>query len=369
MTSSPSSWITNEIQQMMFGFGDSRKPSEDTAALVAEVVHQHMVSMIHQALDVSGLRGEKAIGVEDILFLLRKDKVKLRRLLKFYEVKDLKNSLTRGGLLNSDDAKLELGSEKRTLGKNRSLCYEFLSNIDQTGELLALFDEKEPDIIKHERLVRAELRSRGMDTQTYMEFCQARQANFSRKYNKSQRFQNWLLPKDNDIVLSPSAVEIFTYLAYECVAQIVDLALLVKQDKRTHPGDPSSRCRPPLSVNYAELQVASVFNKDSGDGETSPSEGVTAPHLSAHLASLPPHNNPQTAATAQAVSAALSRPSNKKKRKKSGPPAVVEMSWDTQIMPGDVREALRRYYTDIGPFASCKKLSPHCSVKYKTLVN
>ena len=36
----------------------------------------------------------------------------------------------------------------------------------------------------------------------------------------------------------------------------------------------------------------------------------------------------------------------------SEPAASVEASWDSQILPNDVREALRRYYTDISPFAS-----------------
>ena len=43
--------------------------------------------------------------------------------------------------------------------------------------------------------------------------------------------------------------------------QIVDLALLVKQDKRAQPGDPSSRGHPPLSINYAEIQAGSLLNK------------------------------------------------------------------------------------------------------------
>merc|ERR1719239_734664 len=101
-----------------------------------------------------------------------------------------------------------------------------------------------------------------MDTQQYMEFCQARQANFSRKYSKSQRFRDWLFAQEkSEIALSPQVKELFSYLAYECVGQIVDLALLVKQDKRAQPGDPSTRGHPPLSINYAEIQAGSLLNK------------------------------------------------------------------------------------------------------------
>ncbi|XP_005104039.2 transcription initiation protein SPT3 homolog [Aplysia californica] len=374
---SPSNWFTSEIQQMMYGFGDSRRPSPETAALVEEIVHQHMVAMIHQASEVATMRGDKAISIEDILFLLRKDKVKLKRLLQYYEVQDLKN-VVKSSLGGSEDPKLDvnMGLDKRAMGKNRRVCYEFLSSIDQTGELLALFDDREPDVVKHERLVRSELQARGMDTQQYMDFCQARQANFSRRYSKSQRFRDWLqLNLSPDIMLSATAIDIFSYLAYECVAQIVDLALLVKQDQRARPGDPTSRYHPPLSVNYAELQASSLYNKaDTADHSQSPpydSVTGTGSQLSAQLtgtqATVNLGNSQSSAANAQAVSAALGRAGLKKKRKRSGPATALEVSWDSTIMPSDVREAIRRYYTDIGPFASSMKVSPHCSPWFKTL--
>lgn len=368
---SVNNWITSEIQQMMFGFGDCRRPSEETANLVADIVHQQMVSMMNQASEVAAMRGDKPVAVEDILFLMRKDKVKLKRLLHYYEVRDLKNTFKSAGA-NEDPLKHEAALGKPVIGKNRQMCYDFLATIDQTGELLALFDDKETDIVKHERLVRAELQSRGMDTQQYMEFCQARQANFSRKYSKSQRFRDWLFAQEkSEIALSPQVIELFSYLAYECVGQIVDLALLVKQDKRAQPGDPSSRGHPPLSINYAEIQAGSLLNKSESciDDAQSPTYD-NAPHLSAHLTGAQiPGASASANATAQAVSAALGRAGMKRKRKKSEPAASVEASWDSQILPNDVREALRRYYTDISPFASMLKSSPHCSPWRKTLVS
>lgn len=36
----------------------------------------------------------------------------------------------------------------------------------------------------------------------------------------------------------------------------------------------------------------------------------------------------------------------------SGPATTLDTSWDQAIMPSDIREAMRRYYEDIGPFAS-----------------
>ncbi|CAG5122566.1 unnamed protein product, partial [Candidula unifasciata] len=322
-----------------FAFGDSRRPLQETAALVEEIVHQQMVSMLEQAAEVAIIRGDKHIGIEDILFLLRKDKVKLRRLLRFFEVRDIK------AIIKSTLGAPEDLLDTRIMGRNKQICYNFLTSIDQTGELVALFDDKEIDTIKHERLLRAEIQSQGMNVDQYMEFCQARQASFGRRY-KTQRFRDWLLANQSpELVPNAAALEIFSYLAYETVAEIVDLALLVKQDMRAHPGDALSKTRPALCINYTELYVGSLFGK---------SETITAPSQS------PPYDNTNSSQVNSAVGSTnlqLSAPVtpnklNKKKRKKSGPATSMELSWDSTILPADVREAMRRYFTDISPFAS-----------------
>ncbi|CAL1526175.1 unnamed protein product [Lymnaea stagnalis] len=360
---SPSSWFTTEIQQMMFGFGDSKHPLQETAVLVEEIVHQQMMSMILQANEVAISRGDKQISIEDILFLLRKDKVKLKRLIKYCEVRDLKNviktSLATGEESQLDSAILQSPEkatcDKKLMGKNRLICYEFLSSIDQTGELLALFGDTETDAVKHERMVRAELQAQGMDSQQYFEFCKARQANFSRRYNKSQRFKDWLqLKLSPDIIMNPTVLEICSYLAYETVAQIVDLALLVKQDMRSKPGDLLSKTHPPLCVNYSEMYANSIYNKYDGTShEQTPTNDIS--------------NQTQIKTAVGGAIQITQGKLNKKKRKKTDPPLTVEQSWDTTILPSDVREAMRRYYSDIGPFTSQMKMNQRCSVWYKTL--
>ncbi|GFO48601.1 transcription initiation protein spt3-like protein [Plakobranchus ocellatus] len=332
-----------------FGFGDSRKPLQETAALVEEVVHQQMVAMIHLAAEGAAVRGEKQIAIEDILFLLRKNKEKLKRLLRYYEVKDMKH-IIKGSVTGGDDAgKAEILAnqekmDRKVMGKNRQVCYDFLSSIDQTGELVALFHDKEVDSVKHERLLRAELQAQGMDTQQYLDFCQARQANFSRKYTKSQRFRDWLqLNLNPEIQLSAAAVELFSYMAYEAVAQLVDLALLVKQDQRARPDDPVSRHRPPLCINYTDLYVGSVYSRGDVGSQSPGTDGQTS-----------------TSGHHLAAASVITKP-NKKKRKRSGPPTTVDSDWDSTILPADVREAYRRYFTDISPFASINKNHSHCS--------
>ncbi|KAK2503899.1 hypothetical protein MC885_014940 [Smutsia gigantea] len=76
-----------------------------------------------------------------------------------------------------------------------------------------------------------------MDSAQYAEFCESRQLSFSKKASK---FRDWLDCSSMEIKPNVVAMEILAYLAYETVAQLVDLALLVRQDMVTKAGDPFS---------------------------------------------------------------------------------------------------------------------------------
>jgi hypothetical protein len=75
--------FVTEIQNMMHGFGDARTPLLESASLIESVVQQQQWAIISQAADVATMRGVKCIGPEDILFLLRKDRIKMHRLIKY----------------------------------------------------------------------------------------------------------------------------------------------------------------------------------------------------------------------------------------------------------------------------------------------
>jgi hypothetical protein len=68
---------------MMHGFGDARTPLLESASLIETVVQQQQWAIVSQAADVATMRAAKCIGPEDILFLLRKDRIKTHRLLKY----------------------------------------------------------------------------------------------------------------------------------------------------------------------------------------------------------------------------------------------------------------------------------------------
>jgi len=78
--------ICAEIQQMMHGFGDSSEPLIESAKIIEDVVLQQMKAIVRRACEIADRRGSKKSNIingEDLLFLLRRDKVKLQRIVKY----------------------------------------------------------------------------------------------------------------------------------------------------------------------------------------------------------------------------------------------------------------------------------------------
>ncbi|KAJ8305042.1 hypothetical protein KUTeg_017406 [Tegillarca granosa] len=293
------------------GFGDCKKPLHDSALLVEEIVHQQM----------------------EVL-------VKLRRLLRYMDLKDMKSLALKG--IDEEEA-IEQGDKSGApVKRRRKQCYDFLSSIDQTGELVALFDDDGTDEVKHERLLRAELLTRGMDPKQYLDYTEARQVNFSKKY-KSLRFRDWLLTRINlEIKPNPHAMEIVSYLAYETVAQ---------QDMRATATDPLAKNFPNICVNYYDQtptgSASGVFARSIHAGLTSPT--VSPPTT--------PTNTTVTQSNILSVDSTASNKSKAKKRKKSGHPSSVELSTAKAIKPSEIQEAMRRYGHCVGPFASQRNMN------------
>ncbi|CAC5377961.1 SUPT3H [Mytilus coruscus] len=365
----PQHWFTTEIQQMMYGFGDCRKPLYDTAVLVEEIVKQQMISLLYQAMDVAIMRNARFIGLEEFLYLLRKDKIKLKRFLQYMGLKDLKAIALKGA---EEEESPETPDKPPPAKKRSRMCHDFLSSIDQTGELISLFEDLDAkDEIKHERLLRAELRTRGMDQKQYMEYFEARQASFNRRY-KTQRFKEWLLTGVNlEVKPNPHALEVLSYFSYETVAQIVDLALLVKQDMKSLSGDPLVRNTPNVCVNLYDQSP--VSGPAAPVVPTTPTQGVLSPPVTSQLETsqqseslrqlLRPaqsspteiSNSEPQAPTNNNSSASQANKAKAKKRKKSGYGGYIDLITFKAIQPKDVQEVMRRFGQNIGPFASQHK--------------
>ncbi|XP_063040556.1 transcription initiation protein SPT3 homolog [Engraulis encrasicolus] len=336
-----------ELQSMMFALGDSRRPLHETAALVEDIVHTQLINMLHQAAEVSLLRGARVISAEDILFLMRKDKKKVRRLLRYMQFRDYKSKVMK--TVEDEDPADQDKYSSSNLNKRKRLAQDFLASIDQTGEFLALLDEEEVDDVKQERMERMERQSRNMDMAQYTEFCESRQLSFSKKASK---FREWLDCSSLEVKPNVVSMEILSYLAYETVAQVVDLALLVKQDMTPKAGDPFNHAVSATFIHYhnSAAEVHSVKRETDSPDNTPPStpSGPLTAALQGKLPSLA-HGNGAPQAQSQSQQEANSK-AKQRKRKKSAAACGVEAQ-SSAIQPAHIREAIRRYSHKIGPLS------------------
>ncbi|XP_067880601.1 transcription initiation protein SPT3 homolog isoform X3 [Heterodontus francisci] len=261
------------------------------------------------------------------------------------------------------------GSTASSSGRGSAKSTSFVTELQTM--MYALGDARRPvpetavlvEDIVHSQLInmRAERQTRVMDSSQYAEFCESRQLSFAKK---STKFKDWLDCSSMEVKPNPVALEIMAYLAYETVAQLVDLALLVKQDMAAKTGDPFNNARSMTLAHHSttlpeiQLQVQYVSLKSNPDSpENTPPSTPTTP------ASAAQHFMPKTHSGNMGNGGMGQDSSNTKaktrKRKKSAAACGLETHSDA-IQPGHIREVIRRYSHKIGP------LSPFTSAYRRT---
>lgn len=68
---------------MMHGFGDDSEPMIESAKIIEDVVLNQMRAIIYEACKIAEMRDSLVVCAEEFLFLLRKDKIKLQRLVNY----------------------------------------------------------------------------------------------------------------------------------------------------------------------------------------------------------------------------------------------------------------------------------------------
>jgi len=235
---------------MMHGLGDVKKPLPESAAIVEELVHQQIVSFVLQASEVSQMRNPASttscrIELEDCLFLLRRNRVKLKRLYRYLKVRDLKSLAGTSNFDPADDSKSESKKKKTAVFK------ECIKLFDAPHQPLVSYleaeddDDEDVDVVKMERLKRVEAMSRRLSVQQYLEFTEARAVTFAKGAKGKSKFREWLFSGSRELAhldtrVESTAMEIISYLARETVAEIVDLGFLVQQESLARIEDPVS---------------------------------------------------------------------------------------------------------------------------------
>lgn len=283
---------------MMHAFGDCNQPLPESARLIESIVREQLDALIERAAEIANLRESPVIGPEDVLFLLRKDKSKLVRLINHLYVKDIKSSINEG---TTNLAELRMYDVTKSQSSRRvKICYDYLTSLDEFAEYKKVFNQALFDEIKNQRLRRIDSMTRNMSHTEYVLFTKARQVSFVSRV-KPDRFSDWLLGNKPDAKISVFAFEMIQYLAHETVAQIVDTSLLVKQDIERDPNDP-------LSV----LITTSAHNKSE------------KANLNAHCQQPKPFNIPYN--------------------------VTKTNRYPKCITPSHIHEAMRRFCAPTGPF-------------------
>eukprot|EP00088_Acartia_fossae_P022257 TRINITY_DN234_c0_g2_i1.p1 TRINITY_DN234_c0_g2~~TRINITY_DN234_c0_g2_i1.p1 ORF type:complete len:325 (-),score=60.40 TRINITY_DN234_c0_g2_i1:475-1449(-) len=235
-----------DTQHMMYAFGDSRWPSLESAKIVEQIVLSQLRTILHLATTVAAQRNSEILIVEDILFLMRKNPIKIQRLIRYLRAKDKVHEINM----------LEKGEMQDRRFHSVARCRSFLSKIDDTGVLLAACDQEYSDENYLERLARMDRITRIMDEKRYLEFCRARAVSFKGKY--SQWFQSALqkVVDTLDIKLEKLTNDVICYLAYETLGQLIELCLVVRRDTSCPPGDSLSRLQPIQAVNPAYPSIS-----------------------------------------------------------------------------------------------------------------
>lgn len=196
---------------------------------------------------------------------------------------------------------------------------------------------------------RADRFSRTLDPQQYLEFTECRQVNFNKKAGK---FKEWLdCASLIDMKPNTPVMDVFSYLAYETVGQIVDLALLVKKD--LEEGDVLTQAMPPVSIlsesQSSVITPGSATSTPSTPNHTPPSTPTTP--TTPFLPSPTPSGSNTTAISSNTQSSSIASKPKSKKRKLKGSAASLSYSSGDCIQPQHIREAIRRYNHFIGPMA------------------
>ncbi|XP_065569956.1 uncharacterized protein LOC136033183 isoform X1 [Artemia franciscana] len=202
----------SEIEKIMHGFGDVPNPLRMSVELMENLIKKELNEIIREAETVAEFRMSSKIDIEEIVFLLRRNKFKLRRIYKCLETKALGSKIEK-------DASEEIISQRNSKNERNLIHFvKALEELDTFGDLVDFCKEEgEPDLARVDRLLRLEKVSRDLDSARYEAFAKARTIRFS---CAKQKFAQWALSGSE---LSSNITELawlaLDFLAFEAIGQ------------------------------------------------------------------------------------------------------------------------------------------------------
>lgn len=236
---------------MMFVSGATTDPPMATLSLVEDIVRAQVVELVSQGMALARRRGVRAINVEDVMFLLRHDVAKVKRLANYLSWKDLRKNAREqdgnsgGGVdgtdLIEDETEVATGDAGKKFNRPKKVGMPWkLQNMfsipavdddDQESD----DEDSEANQAIAERLKNADLRTQNMTKEEYVHWSECRQASFT--FRKGKRFREWAgISHLTETRLQDDIVDILGFLTFEIVANLTERALKIK-DAADHPSD------------------------------------------------------------------------------------------------------------------------------------
>ncbi|KAJ9070503.1 Transcription initiation protein spt3 [Entomophthora muscae] len=255
----------SEIQQMMYVCGEKNDPLPDTVMLIEDIVRGQVIELFQMASKLASTRGSRVPTPEDFIFLIRKDKTKVNRLISFLAWKDVRKNTKESGAPEVEDDLLEDGQDKEIKAKQLKikLPWELIHNLteafdsDPDDEEV---DEETAEIMMEslQRLKTADEETQKMSKDEYVHYSECRQASFT--YRKGKKFRDWChLGTLIDTKTSDDLIDIMGFLTFEMVATLTETAINLKKSNMSNS---KSEKKGPLGLDVPV--VCSLFAPPPG---------------------------------------------------------------------------------------------------------
>ncbi|KAG1815775.1 transcription initiation factor IID, 18kD subunit-domain-containing protein [Suillus subaureus] len=220
---------TLQLQETTFPTkGKADQPNPEAVNLVEDIVRNQLIEPILQACLHANRHGARYITAEDLIFLIRHDRSKVRTYLLRKDVrKHAKDSGGDGGggievetLEDGADDKLRTKAQKITIKLPWKILTIYSEVLRQSGH--QSHDEEDEDNIEaHEqRLKEADDATRQMTREGYQHYSNCRQTSLI-TYRKAKRFRDCLnLPPHLDLKANDDTVDIVGFLPFEMVRSL-----------------------------------------------------------------------------------------------------------------------------------------------------
>lgn len=223
-----------ELESMMYTFGEMRHPNIETVQIVESIIRSQMIETLIQASQLARKRGNRFFSHDDLLFLIRRDRLKVAHLTAYLSWRKVRKIASRTGntAQEEDEMVLDEGEERKVKRQKVKLPWSLANSFtDYLGDASdSDTDDEEREFFNEsrERLKHADIATQSMTQEEYMEYAECRQASFT--YKKPSKFREWLsIEHYTGMRLNNDLLDILGFICYEMVRSLTEQCLAIKK--------------------------------------------------------------------------------------------------------------------------------------------